>query len=162
MNCFMHALLALAIVSFTNIPILAQNDASRTSLDKDQEKYWKSIAKLPYPKLNKKELHQVTKTYIVNPLNKWKEGEGFNDFKCKYHNLTKRRSTTLKSTNNSIEATIELTKENGETLTFDFQLLTSVFLVYSDHYEFRVYAINAKKNKDDQWGRLYDFAKQLK
>ena len=55
-----------------------------------------------------------------------------------------------------------MTKENGETLAFDFQLLMSVFLVYSDHYGWRVYAINAKKNKDDQWGRLYDFAKQLK
>jgi hypothetical protein len=54
-----------------------------------------------------------------------------------------------------------MTKENGETLAFDFQLLMSVFLVYSDHYEWRVYRIHAKKNKEEQWVRLYDFVSQL-
>ena len=161
MNWFLHAFLSLAIVSYTNIPILAQTNSSKNSFVTDQDQYWKSIAKLPYPKLNKKDLHSLTKIYIVDPLNKRIEGEAYNDFKCKYHNLTKRKRTTLKSTNNSIEGTLELTKENGETLTFDFQVLMSVFLVYSDHYEWKVYRVHAKKNKEDQWIRLHEFVQQL-
>lgn len=160
MRYFLHIVLFFFLYGSITPLALAQKSKDK-GLKTDEDEYWKSIARIPYPKLNKKELHQFTSTYVVNPLNKWKEGEGFNDFKCKYHNLTKRRSTTLNNANNSIEGTIELTKENGEILTFDFQVLTSVFLVYSDHYEFRVHLVQAKINKEDQWVRLYDFVSQL-
>ena len=161
MRYFLHIALFFFLYGSMTPLALAQKSKDK-GFKTDEDEYWKSIARIPYPKLNKKDLHSLSKIYIVDPINKWKEGDAFIDFKYKYHNLTRRRSTTLKSTNNSIEGTIEMTKENGETLAFDFQLLMSVFLVYSDHYEWRVYAINSKKNKDDQWGRLYDFAKQLK
>ncbi len=160
MKYYLYITLCLGLVSFNISPIIAQTDSTKSTIDPHQE-YWDRIAKIPYPKLNKKDLHSLTKTHIVDPINKWKEGEIFIDFKCKYHNLTKRRSTTLKSKNNSIEGTLELTKENGETLTFDFQVLMSVFLVYSDHYEWRVHRVHAKKNKEDQWIRLHEFVKQL-
>jgi len=160
MNWFLYATLSLVLISFNIQPILPQTDSTKSTIDPHQE-YWDGIAKIPYPKLNKKDLHHLTSTYVVGTINKWIEGEAFNDFKCKYHNLTKRRSTTLKNTNNNIEGTLELTKENGETLTFDFQVLMSVFLVYSDHYEWKVHRIHAKNKKEDEWMRLHEFVQQL-
>ena len=155
-------ILSLGVLNCNISPaIIAQTDPSKNSSNTDEDQYLKSIARLPYPKLNKKDLHHLTSTYVVNPINKRLEGETFKDFKCKYHNLTKRRRTTLKSNNNSIEGTLELTKENGETLTFDFQVLMSVFIVYSDHYEWKVYRVHAKKNKEDPWIRLHEFVQQL-
>jgi len=90
---FLH--IALFIFLNTSIipPALAQKSKDK-GLKTDEDEYWKSIAKIPYPKLNKKDLHSLSKIYIVDPLNKWKEGDAFIDFKYKYHNLTRRRSTT--------------------------------------------------------------------
>jgi hypothetical protein len=143
-------------------PTIAQTDSVKKNIDPHQE-YWDRVAKIPYPKLNKKELIQLIERYIVNPFKKETESVEGENFRCKYHNLDKKRKLKLNKANNIILGTLDLIKENGETLTFEFKILINVFLVYGDHYEWKVSRILAKKNKEEEeeWIRLHDFVQQL-
>jgi len=141
-------------------PIIAQPDSVNKIIDPHQE-YWDRVAKIPYPKLNKKELKQLIERYLVNPIKKGTQSVEFTNFKCKYHNLDKKRTIKLNKDNNFILGTLHLVKENGETLTFEFKILIHIVLIYSDHYEMRVSRIHAKNNEEDIWIRLYDFIQKL-
>jgi len=141
-------------------PIIAQLDSVKQIIDPHQE-YRDRVAKIPYPKLNKKELKQLIERYLVNPIKKGNESVEFANFRCEYHNLDKKRTLKLNKPNNIILGTLYLIKENGETLTFEFKILINVFLVYSDHYEWKVSRIHVKNNEEDVWIRLNEFVQQL-
>lgn len=160
MNYFSYTTLCLGLIICNISPIIAQTDSGKTIIDPHQE-YWDMIAKIPYPKLNNKELKQLIERYIVNPIKKSDQSVYFDDFRCKYHNRDKKRTLNLNKANNILLGTLNLIKENDEALTFEFKILFTIFLVYSDHYEWNVSLIYAKKNEEDVWIRLHEFVQQF-
>ncbi len=160
MNHFIYIILYIGLSICNTTTVIAQTDTINKNIDSHQ-KYLDMIAKIPYPKLNKKELKQFIERYLVIPIKNANEKIEFGNFSCKYHNLNHKKRLKLNKANNILLGTLFLKKENGETLTFEFKILIHVFLVFGNHYEWKISRIYVKNNEENEWLRLNHFLQQF-
>ncbi len=140
--------------------VMAQKDSSK-KMSPSEKEYLKRISKIPPLTFKKKDLKTLVDFYIIRYIED--DSLKLND-KVKYHFdfPSLRKKIVYYESNGKITGYIKFEVLDGKSYLMYFKCYLTTFLVYSDHYEYKVKKIEVKDKLNKNWENLAIFKARMK